>query len=274
MVFDQFATGLEGHAGPWIRDLQSDFSTTGKIERTASHVALMDVFSPYVQYVSRCICGIPSITLSGCQADWSRLREKLALLRGYDADDWIQEMDEIIARFVDASRGEVDRAWWQQIYKLTERYGGEDIEGWLGAFFPYLKERQDSFTLRRMKDEKFTNEIVPPGAIRRARVKFVTPQGSESLRVVSGFVGVEDLGQAGVRPKIGWAVVRNHFMESFVETLDRHPGIKKRPGVAKAEMQNPSPMRRDGMSRHWNRCRSICSFFTVQQTERIFLGKG
>jgi len=25
MVFDQFATALENHAGPWVRDLQADF---------------------------------------------------------------------------------------------------------------------------------------------------------------------------------------------------------------------------------------------------------
>lgn len=227
-AFDQFATALEGHAGPWMRDLQADFSTTGKIERAASQVALMDVFSPYVQYVACCVCGIPSISLQGHEADWIRLREKLALIRGFDADDWIQEVDDILARFVDASRGKVDRAWWQQIYKLTPRYGGEDIEGWLGAFFPYLRDEQRTFTRKRVKGESFTTEIVPPG-LSDVTVKFRTPGTSESLRVVSGFVGVEDLGLNGVMPKIGWAVVRNHFMERFVETPEQHPGIKTRP---------------------------------------------
>jgi hypothetical protein len=186
----------------------------------------MDLFSPYVQFISYCVCGIPSICLEGHLSDWSRLREKLALLRGYDADDWVEELDGILAHFVDAAGGRVDQAWWQEIYKLTPRYGGEDIEGWLGAFFPYLEDVQGTFTRRRVKDEKFTTGIVPPG-LSDVNVKFVTPVGSDALRVVSGFVGVEDLGQDGVRPRIAWAVVRNHFMESFLQELDRYPGIVK-----------------------------------------------
>jgi len=213
----------------------------------------MDVFSPYVQYVITCICGIPSITLTGNAADWERLREKLGLLGGYEADDWIEELDEVLSRFVDASRGEIDRAWWQQIYKLTPRYGGEDIEGWLGAFFPYLRDSRMTFTRRRVKGEKFATELVPPG-LSDVRVKLQMLQGSDSLRIISGFVGVEDLGTDGVAPKIGWAVIRNAFMEHFAETLDRQPGIKTRPRPPQPEPES-EPERNDRPE--WNSLESL-----------------
>ncbi len=228
VVFEKFATALEQHTGPQIREWQSDFSTTGPVERTASQIALMDVFSPYVQYLCVCLCGIPSITLQGCEGDWVRLREKLARLRGYEADEWIAELDEILAQFVEACRGNVDRAWWQQIYKLKPRYGGEDIEGWLGAFFPYLRHEDQTFTRPRVRGQSFTTDIVPPG-ISEVGLKLVSPIGSETLRLISGFVGVEDLGAEGVAPKIGWAVVGSSFIEKLVASWDAHPGIQVRP---------------------------------------------
>ncbi len=237
-AFGLFATALEGHAGAWIRDLQADFSTTGPIERTASHVALMDLFSPYVQYIIACVCGIPSIQLRGNTADWTRLRNKAGLLRGYNADEWIDEIDGILSRFIDAAHGRVDRPWWQQIYKLSKRYGGENIEGWLGAFFPYLKDEQGGFTRRRRKDEIYATDIVPPG-LSAVPVRFETPTGSDSLRVVSGFLGVEDLADEGITPKIGWAVVRNHFMEGFVAHLDEQPALQRRLPAVVEESDHP-----------------------------------
>lgn len=235
-VFDQFAAGLENHAGEWVRHLQSDFSTTSVVERAASQVALMDVFSPYVQYIMHCICGIPSITLRGTEADWMSLRGKLALLRGYDADEWVDEIDEIVGRFVDASRGEVDREWWKQIYKLNKRYGGEDLEGWLGAFFPYLRDDRWYFTRRREKGDVFTTDSVPPG-VSDVAVKFIAPVRKESLRVIGGFVGVEYFGAAGVMPKIGWAVARGNYIVRFVEGLAERPGIKVRPSRFEKESE-------------------------------------
>jgi hypothetical protein len=226
-VFENFATALQHHGGTWFRELESDFSTTGPVERAASHIALMDVFSPYVRYIMACICGIPSITLEGEVEDWQQLRGKLQRLRGFDADDWIDELDEIAGHFVSASAGNADRTWWQQIYKLTPEYGREIVEGWIGAFFPYLRDERRTFTHRKQRGESFSTEDVPPG-LADVSVTCASREGSESLRMAAGFIGVEDRGSDGVRPKIGWAVLRDAFMERWVKEIGNTPGIETR----------------------------------------------
>jgi hypothetical protein len=51
-----------------------DFSTSTDTERVAGQIVLLDVYSPYFSSWLTCVCGIPSITLTGTVADWQMIR--------------------------------------------------------------------------------------------------------------------------------------------------------------------------------------------------------
>jgi hypothetical protein len=226
-VFAGFAKGLSAHTQPWAAELLPDFTTTGPVERTAAHVALMDVFASYVQYVVCCVCGIPEITLEGCVEDWSLLRCRLGRLRGFGLDDWIDELEEVIRRFVDAMEGRVDRAWWQQIYKVKRVYGGDVVEGWMGCFFPYLKHGH-SYSRRRVKGESFRTDAVPPG-VSEVALELQQPRGGKrGARAVAGMMAVEELSDGARRPKIAWSVLQEQAVKTFVDQMESDAGLEKR----------------------------------------------
>ncbi len=229
-VFAQYAGAVHHHAGPLADVLESDFSTTGPVEKAASQVALMGVFKPYIRYVMTCICGIPTITLEGTPADWRRLQGKLAHLRGYDADWWVDQLEPVAAHFVSAAEGTIDTGWWRQIYKLHSRYGAQDVEGWIGRLFPYVSDGEAALGYSRRnpifeEGGVCNTEAVPPG-LADAPVAVKTNAGALRLAFVAGFAGVEDHGERGVRPSIGWAVIRPHPMHAHTSRLLRLPGVQ------------------------------------------------
>jgi hypothetical protein len=148
-VADDLSGAIRQHLGRRLDELVADFSTTGPAERTACEVALLDAFQPYFEYLVRCICGIPEITLEGTPADWRRLRDKVEALAPYDLDWWLPHVRQVCDQFVRASRGDIDPAHWRDIYKQERAYGADVVNGWLVKLVPYLKNwRTGNFTVR------------------------------------------------------------------------------------------------------------------------------
>lgn len=229
-VIHQFSDAVHAHVGKTYANLVSDFSTTGPIERTVCEVALLDMYQPYFEYEMRCICGIPEITLEGEAADWLKLCQKVELLAPLQLDWWLPHLREIASHFHKASKGDVDRSHWQNIYKIRQAYGFARINGWMAKLFPYvkcgrtgqyivrnplLKPDADDWSNPPATNESFfggtgiTTEIVHLG-LACAPFTMVTPQGQRiNMQFLGGFTGVKQNPLSfAVRPRLGWAVRR------------------------------------------------------------------
>ncbi|WP_238010017.1 DUF4419 domain-containing protein [Dactylosporangium sp. AC04546] len=118
---------------------ECDFSTSTETDRIAGRIVLMDVHSPYFSYWLTCVCGIPSVTLSGTVEDWKRIRERVDALERFELQTWCRSLAPIADEFVRAAAGAPDVAFWRRVYNPVDAYGGEVITGWVTRFYPYLK---------------------------------------------------------------------------------------------------------------------------------------
>jgi len=121
------------------RMFECDFSTSTDIDKVASQVVLLDAYSPYFSLWMTCVCGIPSVTLTGTVDDWRRIRERIDVVAEFDLHTWCKSLAPIADHFVCAAAGDADVKFWQRIYNPVDAYGGEVITGWITRFFPYLK---------------------------------------------------------------------------------------------------------------------------------------
>jgi hypothetical protein len=115
-----------------------DFSTSTDVERTAGRVVLLDVYSPYFAYWLTCICGIPSITLTGTVEDWEKIRSRIDAIAGFGLQRWCRSLAPIADQFVRAAAGDVDTSFWRRIYNPVDAYGGDVVTGWVARMYPYL----------------------------------------------------------------------------------------------------------------------------------------
>ncbi len=139
-VIAEFRELLADHIGDGrARLLECDFSTTGDVERTASRVVLMDAFAPYFTYEMTCICGIPSITLTGTVDDWRRLRAKIDVIAELDLEKWHRSLAPMADQWIAAASGKPSVRFWRWIYKPRAAYGGDSVTGWIGRLYPYLE---------------------------------------------------------------------------------------------------------------------------------------
>ena len=115
-----------------------DFSTSTEVERIAGQVVLLDAYSPYFSLWLMCVCGIPSITLTGTVEDWQKVRTRVDAIADFGLETWCRSLVPITDQFVRAAAGDVDTAFWQRIYNPVDAYGGEVITGWITRLYPYL----------------------------------------------------------------------------------------------------------------------------------------
>jgi hypothetical protein len=212
-AFAAWSRQIRDHVGRDVHDaLVCEFSTTGPVDRAVSDIVMLDVFERYFEYVSYTICGIPTVTLEGTPEDWTLLAEKAAALAVFELDWWLAHLLPVCNQFVRASRGDVDLPHWQNACKLKENYGGDIINGWVAALFPYLRVCADGPCSRRNPifetGEGFSTLAAPPGL---SYVPFTWRNGrthrERSMEAIGGLVGLtQDRETLAVRPKVGWAV--------------------------------------------------------------------
>ena len=115
------------------------FSTTTPEAAVAGDIVLMDVFSPYCDYEVACVCGIPTITLTGTPADWRAIRQRIDVIDELELGFWTSSLRPIADQLQATAEGRPDVAFWRDIYKPEEAYGWDRITGWIARLFPYLK---------------------------------------------------------------------------------------------------------------------------------------
>ncbi len=206
------------------RLFECDFSTSTEVDRTASQVVLLDAYSPYFSCWMFCVCGIPSITLTGTVEDWRRVRQRIDVIAELDLELWCRSLVPILDHFVRAAAGDVDVAFWRRIYNPVDAYGGAVITGWVTRLYPYLTDGETTSHRNPMLElpiDEPRNLTPSRGAwysgpgIRSEAVKDVASrvtvhvvdrvtQQQRAVALVAGLVGVTQRDDGALCPIAGW----------------------------------------------------------------------
>lgn len=229
LTIEQVSRAVSGFSGqireatdPVLHEtLVSNFSTTTPDMRTASEVALLDTYSHYFEYtILLCVCGIPSVTLTGSVEDWRRIRERVEVLGTFGLEWWVARLRPILDEFVRAAEGRPDREFWRGIYKyrsLKGPYASDQVTGWLVDLFPYIgdspgRKRNPVFGEHGIRE--VAAGAFPSGLCSvHVKLKIVDGAGqilkTEELELVAGLLGIEQRkDDLAVSPAISWCLAR------------------------------------------------------------------
>jgi len=209
-IFPQFTQQIaEQTSNDIISVLTSDFSTTTSVERIASEITAMKAMEPYFEFVvMNIICGIPKITLQGTTEDWQKVLEKTQSLAKYDLKWWTKELEPLLVEFVNASKGDVNKKFWRNMFKYhsQKQYGAANmIDGWIVKFYPY-----DKFGRRNNLNKLEGGESLPEEIV-KVDLSYIEMDGNVenemSLELWAGFIGLEqNPHDFGLTPKISWMI--------------------------------------------------------------------
>ena len=210
-IFPEFTKQISEHVGTELVELLScDFSTTTSIEKVASEITIMEAMKPYFEFiVIYAVCGIPEITLKGTTEDWERVLEKTKMLSKYNLDWWTTELEPILKEFIRASRGKVNKRFWQNMFKYhtQKKYGAPNIiDGWIVKFFPYDKDGKRNDLRKLIGGNNLPDEIV------KVDLKYVELADNgiaieTPLELWAGFIGLEqNETNFALTPQIAWMI--------------------------------------------------------------------
>ncbi|MFI5533164.1 DUF4419 domain-containing protein [Kitasatospora sp. NPDC051853] len=199
---------LREAVGERLADLfQPEFSTTTRADSAAVLVALMDVVSPYFAFRWVSSCAIPRIRLEGTEADWrllaSRARQLKPRFRGLRM--WLLRLVPLLDRIADTAAGQpVDREFWSSFYKWESESGGDQVTGWVNAFFAHRYPAEGPCPKRDFGPGTTAEEEFP-AHVSKVPVEWRYPGGTGRMVFLGGVLGIERDG-AWVRPRLGQAV--------------------------------------------------------------------
>ncbi len=226
-MIDELCLRVREHIGSAHDLFMPQFSTTGPTERIAAEIVLLDAVQSYFKYEFTSRCGIPAITLEGTAEDWQALADRVEAFAEFDLEWWLTPLRPILQELVATAKGIYRGAFWKSIYKYESMSGGDIISGWIVAFFPYLKDKQNNQmvknrwlaeggnALKLLMAAKLNKAKFPFGPRIKgfpncmSRVPFIWNYRSQcfDMELLGGFVGVaQDETTLTLRPEIGWAI--------------------------------------------------------------------
>ncbi len=220
-IFGEFEKQIRSNTKNNIADIiTADFSTTGRTEKIASQITLMESVKSYFEYkVMTLGCGIPDVTLTGTPDDWRKVREKTQSLKGYGMDWWIDSLDPILKQFVDASQGTVDTQFWMEMVgtanfrKIGCGIPSKDavntelmFDGWFTTFYPY-NAFGDRISGMLTYNARLLPEVVETPFVYEVRDYDGTVLAKYDMQLYAGIIGLsEDPANGALKPEIGWMV--------------------------------------------------------------------
>lgn len=216
-VFGAFSAEIQKHIGANHALFVETFSTTGAVEKAAFEVALLDAMQSYFNFELQTLCGIPEVILEGQTADWEKILRKLADVERLGLNFWTEKLQPILRQFIRASQGDVDRTFWQSLYKINDNSGGPYITGWITYLIPYVQDKdresghvtytQNPFITEPADDFSGLSTNHFSSGLSIAPFVWNYLGNEHDYEFIGGFVGVtQDAQSLAVRPKIGWAV--------------------------------------------------------------------
>ena len=210
-VFPEFTKKISEYTGEeLINALTCDFSTSSPVSKIASEITIMEAMKPYFEFVEmRIICGIPEIKLEGTTQDWQKVLDKARYLRKYKLDWWIDEIEPLLEKFVKASKGDYEKDFWCNIFKVHSEkvYGSpQKVDGWIVKFFPYDKTGKRNDLKELALGDNLPSEII------KVDLKYIEVDGAGNMKTTplelwAGFVGLEQNQKTfGLKPEIGWMI--------------------------------------------------------------------
>ena len=213
-VMAEFSQKIKGYIGADThRLIVADFSTTDAAARAASEVTLMGAMQSYFDYGLVTLCGIPYFVIKGTVGDWERMYERVSQWAVWDLQWWVEPIKEVLAQFVLAARGDADRSWWRNYFKIKGGSGGVFIGGWVNWLFPYLDDA-DGGKYRN----GFVGDLVGgvmggshisdfPISLAKAPFCWEYYDTKFDYQLVGGLVGIEQSEYLELEPRCGWAVM-------------------------------------------------------------------
>lgn len=212
--------------------MRADFSTTDKTARIVSQMTLMSSVKAFFDYsVIYISCGIPNITIEGTPDDWEKVLNKTLQLRKYDLDWWVDDLVPILNEFINASKGNINKVFWQNIVKKDrpEKFVGggcswdrpTELDGWFLKFMPYDKKGK-----RTPQKVTYNYKDMPSQVINvDFMYKNLETNTTTPMEMLCGFVGIEvDSTTNAMRPKLGWMVCEKD-KQLEIESLTKYPVI-------------------------------------------------
>ncbi len=211
----QIAENTKGNIADIMR---ADFSTTGNTERITSQVTLMSAVKSYFDFAAiHTICGIPTITIEGTPDDWRKIIKKVESLRDYDLSWWVDDLKPILQEFVNASEGNVNKDFWQNIVKKDRPEsmkngagcGVKDatkFDGWFLKFMPFDKDGRTPDAVVYGRNDMLPSVVSAPFTyiVKDATGNIIS---KTPMEIMSGFVGIDvNENTYTMRPHIGWMV--------------------------------------------------------------------
>jgi hypothetical protein len=214
--FDEFSSQIKEYIGKKHDLIVADFSTTDSLRKAVSEVVLMDSMKSYFKYECHTCCGIPTITLEGTTEDWQKLRDKAQCLGEFGLSDWVDNhLGPVLDQFVEASQGNVDKEFWQSMFKVNDASGGPNISGWVNALFLYVTDYHGNLVKNHVLEDSdygarncfggLGYDNLPSALSKVPFIWFYYDQEFE-MDFVGGIVGVEQREDLSLKPKFGWAV--------------------------------------------------------------------
>ena len=219
-IFPDYTSQIKSFIGDEnYNTIMGEFSTTNAISKVAFEIAMMDCMKSYFDYGFCTCCGIPEITLEGETADWEKILKKAKDVGDYDLSWWTNELIPILEQFVEASKDNVDKKFWESFFKLDGGSGGPYINGHIIKIFPYSKDYKNTYAKRDLKRAMTTSEF----ASGLSNVPFLWSYFSKvfPMSFISGFIGIEATNES-LKPNIGWGILnRNVDEKEFKEETER-----------------------------------------------------
>lgn len=235
-TIDGFAQKIDEHTkGDIAKTLTADFTTTGTNERMASEIVLMETTKAYFEYIIYYIgCGIPSVTLTGTVQDWQNVLDKTTKLQEMGAGRWAQDLIPILEQFLEAAKGNPDRAFWQDMVMVNtpERLRGGAcsmdkptlLDGWFLKLLPFDKNGNRTPSKVPHTSDDFPTEMASVPA-KYIEVNPMTGKidNTVDLKISGGIAGYTADEETGcISFHIGWTVNKSD-VTSLTDKLKDNP---------------------------------------------------
>ena len=215
-ILDQFHSHLsEKLQHPGEQLYSTSFSTTGLNIRNARKLMKVTSESEEFEISLFTLCGIPEITLEGKTEDWIKIRKQMKILKDIGLSEWADHLAPIIDEFVNASKGEVNKHFWNSFYKFNDECGDAKITGWILNFFPYNKKGsvREFVKYETGKDYSLVPHSDPNISFPSGRnyLPFKLNDNGKviDMRFEAGFMGVSQNPETlALKAEINWAVVK------------------------------------------------------------------
>lgn len=223
-----------------------EYSTTNSATKMVYQINLLETYEKAFTYVGESGCGIPSIKLEGYKKDWVAIYNQLDQLDVFGLSNWKDNLKPIIKEFIATYDGEINTAFWKDIYKNATEYNGFYISGWIIKFFPYIKVKDsydyetdfvDNMGYRAgisydpnpymNKDDYLMSTLSTnnfPAGVSEIELEwrdYMTGNTSEML-IKGGYFGMEQFEDKSLKPFISWAVVEKNAKSLRYKNLAHH----------------------------------------------------